>query len=252
MLKLRNAGGKLVAHRLTKARALMATGALLLIAAATVTVLARHELQEAIAWTAARRSSAGAPFVALYALAAVILLPEVLLTIAGGAIFGLARGLLLVSIGSVIGAAAAFLLGRTLARDWVRQKIEPWPRFRALDRAIQRHGFWVVLLTRLTPLIPYGLLNYAYGITGVRLLQYLPASWIGMLPGTLLYVYAGAATANLSQTLGGQVPAGPKDRILLWVGLGATVAVVAMLTHLARRELERELNSAGSSAARDP
>lgn len=226
----------------TRTRTLLAAGILLLIASATVTALTGHWLQAAIAWTAARRASAWIPFVLLYVLAAVILLPEFLLTIAAGAIFGLVRGVLLVSIGSIVGATAAFFLGRTVARESVRRKVEQWPKFRALDRAIQREGFWIVFLTRLTPLIPYGLLNYAYGITGVRLIQYLPASWIGMLPGTLLYVYAGAAAANLGQVLGGHVSAGPKGKILLWVGLGATIIVVGIVTQLARRELTRELH----------
>jgi uncharacterized membrane protein YdjX (TVP38/TMEM64 family) len=243
MRKSKEPGDQVGAGPPTRTRRFFAAGALLLIAAATVAVLGGHWLQAAIAWTAARRTSAWAPFVVLYALAAVVLLPEFLLTIAAGAIFGLAWGLLLVSIGSMIGAAAAFLLGRTLAREWVRRKIEQWPKFRALDQAIQRQGFWIVFLTRLTPLIPYGLLNYVYGITGVSFIQYLPASWIGMLPGTLLYVYAGTAAANLGQVLGGRVSAGPKGTTLLWVGLGATIAVVAILTYLARRELERELRS---------
>lgn len=227
-----------------KARAFVAAGLLLLIGAIALTLLAGHWLQAVIAWIAARRASAALPFILLYALAALVLMPEFLLTIAAGAIFGLTRGLVLVSIGSTLGAIAAFLLGRTLVREWTRRRIEQWPKFHALDRAIRRHGFWVVFLTRLSPLIPYGLLNYAYGITAVRVRDYLPASWIGMLPATLLYVYAGSAAVNLGEAITGRAPvARSGGDALLWVGLAATIAVISLLTHLARRELARELRS---------
>lgn len=224
-----------------RARAFLAAGALLLIVAAAVTVLAGHGLETALAWVAARREAASIPFILFYAFAAVVLLPEFLLTMAAGAIFGLAKGLLLVSIGSTLGAAAAFLVGRSLAREWIRCRIERWPNFHALDRAIGRHGFWVVLLTRLSPVIPYGLLNYTYGITAVRIRDYLLASWLGMLPGALLYVYAGSAVASLTQVINGRAPVGRQSNILLWVGLAATIAVIGLLTHFARRELAREL-----------
>ncbi len=226
-----------------RTRAFLAAGAVLLIAAAAVTVLAGHGLETALAWVAARRESASIPFVLFYAFAAVVLLPEFLLTMAAGAIFGLARGLLLVSIGSTLGATAAFLLGRSLARGWILRRIERWPKFHALDRAIGRHGFWVVFLTRLSPVIPYGLLNYTYGITAVRIRDYLLASWLGMLPGALLYVYAGSAAASLTQVINGRAPVGRQSNILLWVGLAATITVIGLLTHLARRELARELRS---------
>ena len=100
-----------------------------------------------------------------------------------------------------------------------------------------------MLLTRLSPLFPYGLLNYAYGITTVRVRDYLLASWIGMLPGTLLYVYAGTAAANLTEVIRGQAQVGRQGTVLLWSGLVATIAVMALLTHFARRELARELRA---------
>jgi len=224
-------------------RVAFASGLVLLGAAATVAVLARYGMEAVLAWIAAWRGAAAVPFVLVYALAAVVFLPDSLLTIAAGALFGLARGLALVSIGSMLGATAAFFLGRTLARDWVHRRAERWPKFRALDRAISRHGFWVVFLTRLSPIIPYGLLNYAYGITTVRVRDYLLASWIGMLPGTLLYVYAGTAAANLTEVISGQTPLGKEGNILLWVGLAATIAMIGLLTYFARRELTRELRS---------
>lgn len=224
-------------------RVVLAAGLLLLCTAAVVAVLAKYGLQSSLAWIAARRELASLPFVLFYAFAAVVLLPDSLLTIAAGVIFGLTRGLVLVSIGSMCGAAAAFFLGRTLARDWVRVRSERWPKFHALDRAIARHGFWVVFLTRLSPVIPYGLLNYTYSVTGVRARDYLLASWVGMLPASLLYVYAGTAAASLSEVISGHAPVGWQGSVVLWVGLAATIVVIGLLTHFARRELARELRS---------
>ena len=226
-----------------RTRILLASGLILLATGAVVTVLTKYGMEGVLAWIAAWRGDAAVPFVLFYAFIAVVLLPDSLLTIAAGALFGLARGLILVSIGSMLGATAAFFLGRSLARDWVRRRTERWPKFRALDRAIAQHGFWVVFLTRLSPIIPYGLLNYAYGITTVRVRDYLLASWIGMLPGTLLYVYAGTAAANLAEVIRGTTPIGRQSNILLWLGLLATIAVIGLLTYFARRELARELRS---------
>ena len=223
-------------------RAVLASG-LILVSAAAVAVVARYGLQTALDWIAAWRAAAAVPFILFYAFAAVVLLPDSLLTIAAGAIFGLAAGMALVSIGSMLGATAAFFLGRTFARDWVHRRTERWPKYRALDRAIARHGLWMVFLTRLSPIIPYGLLNYAYGITTVRVRDYLLASWVGMLPGTLLYVYAGTAAANLTAVISGRTPIGREDNFLLWIGLGATITLIGLLTYFARRELARELRS---------
>ena len=98
-----------------------------------------------------------------------------------------------------------------------------------------------MLLTRLSPLFPFNLLNYAYGVTAVRPRDYIAASWLGMLPATVLYVYAGSAAANLAQALSGRVRTGRTGTVLLVVGLAATVAVTALVTRLARRQLEHEL-----------
>jgi uncharacterized membrane protein YdjX (TVP38/TMEM64 family) len=222
-------------------RALIVAGALVLLAAAVIALPVSDWLRLALMWTAAHRAIAAVSFIALYIVATVALVPGILLTLAAGALFGLALGTLMVSIGSVLGATAAFFLGRTLAREWIRRHIESWPKMQALDRALGSRGFWIVLLTRLSPVFPFILLNYAYGITGVRPRDFILASWIGMLPATVVYVYAGSAAASLAQALTGKVGAGGARHILLWVGLAATVAVTVLVTRLARQRLEREL-----------
>ncbi len=226
-----------------RARALIAAVLLVLLAAAACLLPVEHWLRLALTWTKAHRDSASLPFFLLYVAVIVCLLPEFVLTLAAGAIFGFTRGTVLVSFASITGATAAFLIGRTLARDWVSRRIEAWPRFRALDRALGSRGFWVVLLTRLSPAFPYNLLNYGYSITAVRPRDYIIGSWIGMLPGTVLYVYAGSAAASLSKVLAGKVHIGGPDHVLLWTGLAGTVAVTLLIAHVAHRALRRELAS---------
>ena len=221
-------------------RVLWAVAALLLLGAAGWLLPVREWLGAALTWAAAHGEGSALLFLALYVLATVCLVPGLILTLAAGAIFGLARGVALVSAGSVLGASAAFFIGRTFAREWTQQRIAAWPRFRALDGALGERGFWIVLLTRLSPLLPFNLLNYAYGVTAVRARDYVVASWLGMLPATVLYVYAGSAATNLAQALSGRVRTGRTGTVLWIVGLAATVAVTALVTRLARRRLEHE------------
>jgi uncharacterized membrane protein YdjX (TVP38/TMEM64 family) len=213
--------------------------ALLGVAAYALPVM--HWLRAALIWTGQHRAHAGLPFIALYIVSTVCFLPDFLLTVAAGAIFGVGLATALVSAGSTLGATAAFFLGRTLARGWISRRISAWPRFQAVDHALGSRGFWIVFLTRLTPAFPYSLLNYAYGITAVRARDYILASWIGMLPGTVLYAYAGSTAASLTQALAGHVHTGAGGRVLLWAGLPMVIIVTVLVTRLAHRELEREI-----------
>ncbi len=198
-------------------------------------------------WTAANRGVAWAAFILLYVVATVCFVPGLPLTLAAGAIFGVVAGTALVSVGSTLGATAAFLVGRTVARDWVGRRIQSWPRFRAVDGAVASRGFWVVLLMRLSPALPFFLLNYAFGITAVKLREYVLGSWIGMFPATLAYVYAGSLAANVGQALTGKAQLGTTGWVLLGVGLLATVTVTVLVTRLARGFLEREMAPPGTT-----
>lgn len=172
-------------------------------------------------------------FVVIYALAAVLLVPGSVLTLGAGAVFGLLRGTVVVSIASTLGATCAFLVGRYLAREAVARKIAGNPKFAAIDRAVAGEGWKIVLLTRLSPVFPYTLLNYAFGLTPVKLGHYVLASWIGMMPGTVMYVYLG----TLAQAGLGERARSPGEWALYAVGLLATVAVTLFVTRLARRAL---------------
>jgi uncharacterized membrane protein YdjX (TVP38/TMEM64 family) len=222
-------------------RVLLLVAVVLLLVTAGLILPVREYLSAALGWMASHRESSWLAFIALYVLATVCMVPGLILTVAAGAIFGLLRGVVLVSAASVLGASAAFFIGRTVARGWTQRRIAAWPRFRALDGALTARGFWIVLLTRLSPLFPFNLLNYAYGVTAVRPRDYIAASWLGMLPATVVYVYAGSAAANLAQALAGGAHLGRSGALLLVLGLAATVAVAVLVTRIARAQLEREL-----------
>lgn len=174
-------------------------------------------------------------FIGVYIVAAVLFLPGSVLTLGAGAVFGLAGGFVAVSIGSTLGAAASFLVGRFLARDAIAKKVEGNERFAAIDRAVGREGFKIVLLTRLSPIFPFNLLNYAYGLTKVGFWQFVLASWLGMMPGTVLYVYLGTAAGDLAGSGAGS--AGGAGLALKLVGLAATIAVTVVITRVARKAL---------------
>lgn len=227
-----------------KRPALLVLAVVVALAVAGLALPVKDYVLAALEWMASHPESSWPAFIALYVLATVCLVPGLILTVAAGAMFGLWRGVVVVSAASVLGATAAFFVGRTVARSWTERRIAAWPRFRALDRALTERGFWIVLLTRLSPLFPFNLLNYAYGVTAVQPRDYVAASWLGMLPGTVLYVYAGSAAASLAQALAGGARSRGTPMLLLWiVGLAATVAVVALVTRVARRALEHELSA---------
>ncbi len=216
--------------------------ALLCAALAAVLLLpVRDALAAALAWSEANREVAWLAFILLYVIATVCFVPGTPLTLAAGAIFGLGTGAVLVSAGSTLGATAAFFVGRTIARDWVSARIAAWPKFHALDRAVGARGFWIVLLTRLSPAFPFFLVNYAFGITAVKPREYVLGSWLGMMPATVAYVYAGTLAASVSQALAGKAQVGASGWVLLGVGLVATIAVTVLVTRVASGYLAREI-----------
>jgi uncharacterized membrane protein YdjX (TVP38/TMEM64 family) len=182
-------------------------------------------------------------FILGYAVAAVVFVPGSLLTLAAGAIFGLVKGTVYTLIGATLGASAAFLVARYMARRRIERRIAGNAKFAAIDKAVGREGFKIVALLRLSPVFPFNLLNYALGLTRVTFLQYFAAS-IAMLPGTLLYVYYGKAAGSLAALAGGvKTEKGPGSWIVLSLGLLATIIVTAYVTRLAGRALRREIET---------
>jgi uncharacterized membrane protein YdjX (TVP38/TMEM64 family) len=176
-------------------------------------------------------------FIAAYALACVAFVPASLLTLAAGALFGVVRGTAFVLLGATLGATGAFLIARYVARDWVAKRVMADARFAAIDRAIAQQGRKVVFLLRLSPVIPFNVLNYALGLTQVRVADYVLAS-IGMLPGTVLYVYSGKLAGVAVGAAGSAAPAkGAGFYAVLGLGLAATIAVTVLVTRTAKRAL---------------
>lgn len=173
----------------------------------------------------------------LFIPACVLGLPGSPITLVGGYLFGVFWTVTAVSIGSTLGATATFLIGRTLARSWLEQCMAAHRRFQALDRAVGTQGFKIVLLTRLSPIFPFNVLNYVFGLTQVRLGDYVLASWIGMLPATVMYAYLGNLARSLTDLASGQIETTPEQQILFYLGLAATVIVTLLVGHLARQAL---------------
>lgn len=187
-----------------------------------------------------------------YALGCVLFLPGTLLSLGGGALFGPVWGFVAVWVGATLGAVLAFVLGRTLLRDSISARVGQRPGWRAVDAAISTQGFRVVLLIRLSPLLPFNLLNYGLGVTGVGLGQYALATALGIIPGCAVIVSVGHTMGELARVVGGQrAPRTPAQDVLLVVGVLATIAVTAAITRAARRELAA-ITAAAEAAEASP
>ena len=197
------------------------------------------ELSSALNAISALGPAAPLAFIAIYVIACVLFIPGSILTIGAGVIFGVVWGSIYVSIASTAGATAAFVVGRYFAREAVARRIEGNPRFRSIDDAVAREGWKMVLLTRLSPVFPFNLLNYAYGLTRVTLAEYVLASWIGMMPATVMFVYIGALSGDLARAASASCGASAHLRWTLnLVGFAATVAIAVYATRIGSRALK--------------
>lgn len=194
-------------------------------------------LRQVLNWVAELGPWGVVIFLAIYVVATVLFIPGSVLTLGAGAVFGVAMGSVYVSIASTLGATCAFLVGRYVARDAIARKIEGNVRFAAIDKAVAGEGWKIVGLTRLSPVFPFTLLNYAFGLTRVSLRDYVLASWIGMMPGTVMYVYLG----SLAKAASGERTRTPGEWALYGVGLLATVVVTIFVTRIARRALAKRV-----------
>lgn len=178
-------------------------------------------------------------FIGGYIVACVAAFPGSLLTLAAGAIFGLAAGVAYVFVGAVLGSAAAFLIARYVVRGVVQKRVAHSEKIQAIDSAVANEGRKIVFLLRLSPLIPFALLNYVLGLTKVSFRDYLLAS-VGMLPGTVLYVYYGKVAGDVAAVAGGFAPSrGAGYYAFLAAGLLATIAATVLITRTARRALKK-------------
>jgi uncharacterized membrane protein YdjX (TVP38/TMEM64 family) len=191
-------------------------------------------------WASGTGTPGLAGFALIYMMGAILFLPGFILTLGAGAVFGLARGTLAVWAGATLGAAASFLIARYFARAKVALWLQDRRDLDSLDAALGRHGVRVVLLARLSPLLPYNLLNYFFGLTRVGFWSYLLASWTGMLPGIILYVYLGFAGRAIAGRSAGPGVGYLWDVIFWGMALIATSTLALTLATIARKALSRE------------
>jgi len=201
-----------------------------------------HALVEFMGWVHQQGAWGWLWLVLCYALACVTFLPGSVLTLGAGVIYGLWMGTALISAGSLLGSGISFLASRYLFRDWLEARMSKNPKFHRLDAAVEKGGWKIVLLSRLSPIFPFSLLNYGLGLTRIPLWQFLAASWLGTLPLISVYVYGGMVAGNLA-ALGktGEVRP-PGVWALQIVGLAATILLCIWVTRIATRALKGEID----------
>lgn len=211
--------------------------------ASTQLINLQEILTNTLQWINDLGPSAAIVFIIIYMVATVFFFPASILTLGAGIIFDILFGSLYVFIAASIGASLAFLVGRYIARGWVEKRIEGNPRFKAIDQAVAEEGMKIVLLTRLSPIFPFNLLNYAYGLTKVTFRDYVIGT-LGILPGTIMYVYVGSLAKDLA-TLGSEEVTAPSE--IQWairiIGFIATVAVTVYVTKIARKALAKRVDT---------
>ncbi len=188
-----------------------------------------------------QRAIARILYFVVYVMAVVFIVPGSILTLLGGFLFGAIEGFVLVSISSVAGACLAFTIGRYFARQWVEERTRSFERWTQFDQAIAIRGFYVVLLMRLSPIFPFNLLNYFLGLTKIRFAHYVLASWLGMAPATLLYVYLGSIASSTTDALLSGNGNTMGQNALIVVGLIATLVLVIVLARLASATLTKQI-----------
>ncbi len=204
-------------------------------------------MQSILEWVDSLGTWGAIAFIAVYILATITFVPGLLLTLGAGLLFGVVWGSVYVFVASTAGAILAFWIGRYLLRSWVSKKIVGNAKFRAIDTAVGRSGFKIVLLTRLSPAFPFNLLNYAYGVTGVSLRDYSLAS-IGMIPATILYVYIGSLAGSIASLGSNTKSSDPKVQLAAQaLGLVATIVVTVYITRLARKALAETIAESGKN-----
>jgi len=218
---------------------------LVLVATIVVLVVVFHiqdRFLDLLQWLRNNRTEGAFAFVGIYAVCTVFLVPGALLTLGAGFVFGILVGLLVVVVGAGIGLNLAFLLGRYVFRDAVARKVSEYPKFAAVDAAVEKEGWKIVFLLRLAPIVPFTAFNYAMSVTKVQFLHYAIPSCIGIIPGTAMFCYFGSLASDLS-TISSEGP----DRTTQWIIIAVSgvliIAAVVVITRMARRAINNALTN---------
>lgn len=185
---------------------------------------------------------------AAFAVGVLVLVPVSPIALLAGFLFGLAKGLLVIWLAGLIASTLAFWIGRTLARPWVKQKLADKALLACIDREVVRRGFWVVLLTRLAFVLPFGPVSYSLGLSDIRFREYALGTNIGAIPSYLLVVYLGTTASDVAQILAGEVKLGRHEMFLGSAGLALVLIFVVLIARLAARSLRAALAEGETTA----
>jgi len=174
-------------------------------------------------------------FVVLYSLTCVFFLPGSILTLGAGAIYGFWIGTLIVTISSAVGAAASFLIARYLAHGWIQRKLGHTRRFHALERAVGKEGWKIILISRISPIVPHSLVSYAAGLTNISFWRFTIASFLGFLPLSAAYAYIGALLGDALRVHASLAPHDPVSWTFYIAGLIVTIVVVILVARAATK-----------------
>ena len=188
---------------------------------------------QASEWIASQGVWAIPVFISIYVIAAIFGIPNIVLILAAGTLFGLAKGVVSASAADTLSTAACFIIGQTAGRRWLTKILKSDSRFHKLDRVFAKKGWTIVLLTRLSPVLPSNVLNYGFSLTKINFGQYLFFSWLGMLPVIFTYVYIGTFGASILT-----LDKSPQGLAFQAIGLLATIGVMFYTTKLAASALK--------------
>lgn len=208
-------------------------------------------LEAAAAWIETHPWQGRLIYLAAFVVGACAMVPGSLLFMTGGFLFGFGWGVLLVGIATPVAATAAFLLGATVAREQVAGVAARYPKFDAIDRALDQKGALIVLLTRVSMLLPYNVLNYIFGVTRIKVMPYFLATAAGMLPPVVLFVYIGSAARNIDALMAGGGVEGPWRNALLVGGLVAIAAAAVVIQRTASRVLRESIEASSAEAGEE-
>jgi uncharacterized membrane protein YdjX (TVP38/TMEM64 family) len=184
-------------------------------------------------------------FIGLYALACLLFIPGSVLTLGAGAVYGFWGGTVLVLAGNGLGSLLSLLVTRYLLRDWAKKLFARHAKLRAVEDAVQHDGWRIVCLARLSPVMPYSLINYSLGLTRISALKFLLATEAGAIPSTCVYVYLGTLVGNLTKLGPDLRQHRPLEWIFQGVGLLLTIGITVYVTRMATRSLKKRMKSAG-------
>lgn len=229
------------ARRVNRRRLLIGAAVLLAAIAGASLMPIAGWLETSRVWVGVHPIAGALAFSGAFVVLTIAMVPGSLLMAIAGYLFGLPIGLPLASVCIGLGAWVAALVCRTFARDWLWRRFNADPRFVAIDKAVARKGFLIVLLTRLSLLMPFNMLNIIYGLSRIPLRTMALATWIGMTPAVLLYTYLGSVAANVEQLMSQELASPWAGRAVLISGAIAVIAVTWVVHRTATAALREEL-----------